>query len=146
MNYFEGRDPGQWRTGVATYAKVRYENIHPGIDLVYYGNQGQLEYDFVVSPGGGPETIALSFQGADDLSPTATGTPSSAPETAESFCARLLTYQEFQSRRQRAWKAATRCSRQPRRLIDGLGGATMPTVQLERDARHNLGRSSSTRC
>jgi len=45
------RDPAKWRTNVPTYAKVHYQNVYPGIDLVYYGNQRQLEYDFVVAPG-----------------------------------------------------------------------------------------------
>src|SRR5208337_1120156 len=49
-NYFIGNDPANWHTSVPTYAKVRYTGIYPGIDLVYYGNQRQLEYDFVVAP------------------------------------------------------------------------------------------------
>ncbi len=47
-NYFIGNDPKKWRTNVANYAKVKYANVYPGVDLVYYGNQRQLEYDFVV--------------------------------------------------------------------------------------------------
>jgi len=50
-NYFIGNDPKKWRTNVPNYGKVRYENVYPGVDLVYYGNQRQLEYDFVVAPG-----------------------------------------------------------------------------------------------
>jgi hypothetical protein len=46
-NYFIGNDPKKWRTNVPTYAKVKYEGVYPGVDLVYYGNQGRLEYDFV---------------------------------------------------------------------------------------------------
>ena len=60
-NYFIGNDPKNWRTDVATYAKVRYEDIYPGVDLVYYGNQGQLEYDFMVAPGADPRAIRLRF-------------------------------------------------------------------------------------
>src|SRR5262249_31144273 len=48
VNYFVGSDSSKWRTGVPTYGKVRYANVYPGVDLVYYGNQRQLEYDFVV--------------------------------------------------------------------------------------------------
>ena len=67
VNYFIGKDPRRWRTGVSTYAKVTYQNLYPGVDLVYYGNQRQLEYDFVVRPGTDPNIIALSFEGADQL-------------------------------------------------------------------------------
>ncbi len=61
-NYFIGNDPGKWRTDVANYAKVRQQSVYPGIDLIYYGNPRQLEYDFVVSPGADPEQIRLHFQ------------------------------------------------------------------------------------
>src|SRR5439155_20561329 len=50
-NYFLGNDPKKWRTHVPTYAQVRYQDLYPGIDLIYYGNQRQLEHDFVVWPG-----------------------------------------------------------------------------------------------
>ena len=53
-NYFLGNDPAKWRTGVPQFARVRYENIYPGINLVFYGNQGHLEYDFQVAPGADP--------------------------------------------------------------------------------------------
>ena len=64
VNYFRGNDPKQWRTNVPTYQKVRWPKVYPGVDLVYYGNQGQLEYDFVVAPGADPQAIrpALHFQ------------------------------------------------------------------------------------
>jgi beta-propeller repeat-containing protein len=73
VNYFIGNDPKQWRTGISTYAKVHYENLYPGVDLVYYGNQRQLEYDFVVRPGADPNIIALNFEGADQLKVDAQG-------------------------------------------------------------------------
>jgi hypothetical protein len=66
-NYFLGKDPKKWRTGVANYAKVRYEDVYPGVDVVYYGNQGKLEHDFVVSPGADPTAIKLAIEGADSL-------------------------------------------------------------------------------
>ena len=72
-NYFIGNDPAKWRTNVPTYAKIRYHDLYPGIDLVYYGNQRQLEYDFVVHPGADPSRIGLHFQGADRLEVDAQG-------------------------------------------------------------------------
>jgi len=72
-NYFIGNNPTKWRTNVPMYAKVRYENVYRGIDLVYYGNQRQLEYDFVVAPGADPRVIRLAFEGADKLALDAHG-------------------------------------------------------------------------
>jgi len=72
-NYFIGRDRSKWRTNVPTYAKVHYREVYPGIDLVYYGNQRQLEYDFVVAPGANPKKIVLGFRGADKLEIDAEG-------------------------------------------------------------------------
>jgi hypothetical protein len=66
-NYLTG-DASQWLTGVANYQRVQYASAYPGIDLVYYGNQRQLEYDFVVSPGGDPSQIAYTLSGSDSLS------------------------------------------------------------------------------
>jgi|SRR5579859_1239803 len=60
-NYFIGNDPKKWRTNIPTYAKVRVEGVYPGVDLVYYGNQGRLEYDFVVRPGGDASAIKLGL-------------------------------------------------------------------------------------
>ena len=66
-NYFRGNDPSKWTTNLATFAKVQYSGVLQGIDLVYYGNQGQLEYDFVVSPGADARLINLKFPGARNL-------------------------------------------------------------------------------
>lgn len=66
-NFFIGNDPKKWHTGVPTYAKVKYTGVYPGIDLVYYGNQDRLEYDFAVAPGADPKTIKLQFGGARKL-------------------------------------------------------------------------------
>jgi hypothetical protein len=66
-NYFLGNDPQQWRTNVANYAKVKYDDVYPGIDMVYYGNGRQLEYDFIVAAGADPSQIKLSIEGAQRL-------------------------------------------------------------------------------
>jgi Beta-propeller repeat/Transmembrane protein 131-like N-terminal len=62
-NYFIGDDPKKWWTNVTSYAKVKYADVYPGVDLVYYGNQGHLEYDFVVAPGADPGRIRLALDG-----------------------------------------------------------------------------------
>jgi hypothetical protein len=66
-NYFLGNDPAKWHSGIPTYAKVKYANVYPGVDLIYYGNQRQLEYDFIVAPGASPKPIQLHFAGAARL-------------------------------------------------------------------------------
>jgi hypothetical protein len=73
VNYFIGSDPAKWCVNVPTYAKVRYPGVYPGIDLVYYGNQQQLEFDFVVAPNADPRHIRLRFGGADHLHLAANG-------------------------------------------------------------------------
>ena len=72
-NYFLGNDPAKWRTQVPHYAKVRYHEVYPGIDLVYYGNPRQLEYDFIVTPGADPSVIQLAFEGAEHVRVDAQG-------------------------------------------------------------------------
>ena len=72
-NYFIGNDPTKWRTNVPTYAKVKYQEIYSGIDLVYYGNQRQLEYDFIVAPGADPRRIAFDVRGAKRIRQDAHG-------------------------------------------------------------------------
>jgi uncharacterized protein DUF11/beta-propeller repeat-containing protein len=66
-NYFIGNDPQKWRTGIPQFAGVRYANVYPGIDLVFYGNQGRLEYDFKVAPGADPSQAELQFDGASKV-------------------------------------------------------------------------------
>jgi uncharacterized protein (TIGR03437 family) len=66
-SYFVGHDPKQWTTDVPNYAQVKYEQVYPGIDLLFYGNQQQLEYDFVVAPGADPKQIKLKFTGAQQM-------------------------------------------------------------------------------
>jgi uncharacterized protein (TIGR03437 family) len=72
-NYFLGRDSSNWHTGVRQFGKVRYRDVYPGIDAVFYGNPQDLEYDFVVRPGADPSRIKLTFEGADSIAADANG-------------------------------------------------------------------------
>ena len=72
-NYFIGNDPAKWRVNVRNYAKVKYEAVYRGVDLLYYGNHGRLEYDLIVAPGADPSIVELAFEGADTVSVDATG-------------------------------------------------------------------------
>lgn len=66
-NYFVGNDRSRWYTDVRHFAKVRYREVYPGIDVVFYGNPGKLEYDFVLRPGADPSRIRLAFDGIESL-------------------------------------------------------------------------------
>lgn len=73
VHYLRGSDPAAWRRNVATYAAVECEEVYPGVDLVYYGNGSELEYDFQVAPGVDPARIRLEFSGARSAEVTAAG-------------------------------------------------------------------------
>ncbi len=72
-NYMIGSDPTKWQTDVPNFARVRYEGLYPGIDAVYYGADGQMEYDFVVAPGASPDAIRMTVDGADAIAVDETG-------------------------------------------------------------------------
>lgn len=72
-NYFIGSDPAKWSTNVPTFAKVKYAGIYSGIDLVYYGTDRQLEYDFVVQPGADPKRVSFDVDGATAVRDNANG-------------------------------------------------------------------------
>jgi uncharacterized protein (TIGR03437 family) len=65
INYFQGEDPARWRTGVASFSRLRYRGVYPGIDLVFYGSGNQLEYDFVVHASADPRSIRMRIDGID---------------------------------------------------------------------------------
>src|SRR2546430_13887624 len=99
INYYIGNEPLKWRTGVPIYAKVEYIGIYPGIDLVYYGNQRQLEYDFVVSPGASPKDIHLSFKGARKIQVNANGELVLRTAAGEVNLHKPLVYQEIDGKK-----------------------------------------------
>ena len=69
-NYFTGADS---QTNIPNYARVHYSQIYPGIDMVYYGNERRLEYDFIVAPGSDPEIVEIGFGGHQDFEIDSTG-------------------------------------------------------------------------
>ena len=66
-SYFLGHDPGQWRTNIPHFARVHYRQVYPGVDLICHGNQGRLQYDFVIAPGADPGVIRLAYAGAQQI-------------------------------------------------------------------------------
>jgi len=73
VNYFIGNDPAQWHPNIPTYARVQYNEVYPGVDMIYYGDGRQMEYDFVVQPNADANRVSLKFVGADDLQVDANG-------------------------------------------------------------------------
>jgi hypothetical protein len=100
VNYFIGDDPRKWHADIPTYARVKYEEVYPGVDLVYYGNEHQLEYDFVVTPGADTHAIELGFQDADKLEIDAEGNLIIAINGAQVVQHAPYIYQEIDGVRQ----------------------------------------------
>jgi hypothetical protein len=92
-NYFLGDDPRGWRTGVPHYARVRYVEVYPGIDLVYYSAAGELEYDFLVAPGADVAAIRMSYDGAKSMHVDAAGDLRIAIDGGELVHRKPVTYQ-----------------------------------------------------
>jgi uncharacterized repeat protein (TIGR01451 family) len=99
-HYLVGNDPEKWRTYVPTYAKVKYEEVYPGVDLIYYGNQRQLEYDFVVAPGADPTVITLAFSGVSSLEMDSVGDLVLRADNEEIRLHKPYVYQEVHGVRQ----------------------------------------------
>lgn len=100
-NYFIGNDPKTWRTDISHYAKVKYEDVYPGIDLVYHSDRGKLEYDFIVAPGADPGSIKLAFEGAQKMEIDAEGQLRLFTSTGQLLFQKPAIYQEVGSVRKR---------------------------------------------
>ncbi len=93
-NYLIGSSPANWRTDIPNYGKVTERAIYRGIDVVYYGNQHALEYDFVVAPGAKPDAIQLAFQGSTNLRVEQGNLVSDPSEAARVRTHQPVAYQE----------------------------------------------------
>lgn len=98
-NYLRGNDPKDWKTDIANFQRVRYENSYDGVDVVFYGNQEKLEYDFVVQPNANPGKIALKFEGADDLEIAGNGDLILKFDGGELLQHKPIVYQEINGER-----------------------------------------------
>lgn len=99
VNYFHGKDPAQWHTHIPTFARLRCNSVYPGIDMVYYGNQRQLEYDFVVAPGAEPGAIKIDFGGAQQTCIAADGSLRVLSAGGELHWGKPVVYQEWGGKR-----------------------------------------------
>jgi hypothetical protein len=98
-NYFIGNNPNKWRTNVPNYGRVKVYDDYPGVDLMYYGNQRQLEEDFVVAPGADPRAITMEITGAERVSIDAQGELVLASAAGEVRWRKPLMYQEVAGER-----------------------------------------------
>ena len=94
VDYFIGKNPANWRTNVPSYARVKYRSIYPGVDLIFYGNQRRLEYDFIVAPDADPKAIALEVEGANRLRIDAGGNLMMGVEGGEVELQKPIVYQQ----------------------------------------------------
>lgn len=97
-NYFRGSDRRGWRTSVPHFSRVRYESIYPGIDLVYHGDQRQLEYDSVLAAVANPRQIELHFDGATRLRLTREGDLLIGNQDESLRMRRPVAYQKYEGR------------------------------------------------
>ena len=98
-NYLIGNDPEKWRTNVRTYSKVKCEQVYKGIDVVYYGNRRQLEYDLIVAPGADFKPVRIAFTGAKSIRTDNRGDLVLETESGEVRQASPFAYQEIGERR-----------------------------------------------
>jgi hypothetical protein len=94
-NYFVGADRAGWRTNVPSFARVTYQKIYPGIDMTFYGNSAELEYDFAVSPGADPGAIRLAYDGIEKIEISEKGDLRLQVASARIEQKRPLVYQEY---------------------------------------------------
>jgi len=98
-SYFRGNDSSKWRTGIPQFGTVRYHDVYPGVDVVYYGNQGNLEYDFQIAPGADPAKIRIAYEGARNLRIEANGDLILTTQTGDVRQKSPMVYQELNGKR-----------------------------------------------
>ncbi len=99
VNYFFGRDHTKWVIDAPTYRRIRYRNVYPGIDAVYYGAKGVLEHDFIVHPGADPALMRMKLEGADRISINAAGAAELHVKGRLVEWKKPVLYQEVQGRK-----------------------------------------------
>jgi hypothetical protein len=127
-NYLIGNDPSKWQAGVRSYARVKYTDVYPGIDLVYYGNNGRLEQDFVIGPGSEPGAIKLSFDGVRRLRIDDNGDLVLAVPGGELRQSKPVAYQLVQGRKQEVASRYRLLARNQVGFEVGAYDATLPLV------------------
>ncbi len=125
VNYFIGNDPKKWHTDVPAFSRVKYAGVYPGVDLVFYGNQRRLEYDFIVAPGADPKAIQLKIVGAQKMRVNAHGDLVLSVPGGEVELQRPLIYQNVRGERREIPGNYT---------IDGLHRVSFSVLSYDRSA------------
>lgn len=100
FNYLIDKDTEKWITNVPTYRRIKYKEIYPGIDLIYYGNEHQLEHDFIVQPNIDPKVINLSFEGAENIEVDKDGHLIVETKTGRLKLLKPIVYQDINGKQQ----------------------------------------------
>jgi Beta-propeller repeat len=100
VNYFIGKDPSQWHSGIPLFGQVSYRRLYPGVDLAFHGSGKQLEFDYLVSPGANTKAIALGFRGADRVTTNAAGNLVLTTAAGAMELNRPIAYQEQNGKRE----------------------------------------------
>ena len=124
-SYFHGQDPRTWKTNIANFARLREAGIYPGIDLIYHGNQRQLEYDFIIEPGADPGVIRLHFTGVEAMYLDGYGNLILKTQAGELVQRRPTVYQATRNGRHKVTG---------RFLIDRSGDVSFSTGKYDRTA------------
>jgi hypothetical protein len=100
VNFYQGNDPGKWRTDVPTYKTIVYQEAYPGIDLKFYGAGQQVEYDLIIKPGADPKQVKFLYQGIKALKVTREGDLTvTLPGGGKLVQKRPVIYQEIDGRK-----------------------------------------------
>lgn len=99
INYFTGNDPGKWRTNIPTYKAIAYKGIYKGIDMRFYGNDYQVEYDIIVKPGADPSNIEIACSGIEDMRITEEGNLEISLKEGKFIQKKPYVYQEIKGKR-----------------------------------------------
>jgi len=100
INYYVGSDRKNWRTGVKQFASVAYRDVYPGVNMVFHGEQRQLEFDFVVAPGADAKTIGMGFGGAQKLATDESGNLVLTSSVGDVVLHKPVAYQEKDGKRE----------------------------------------------
>ncbi|HEV2472244.1 MAG TPA: SBBP repeat-containing protein, partial [Chthonomonadales bacterium] len=67
VSYLAGNDPSKWKRAIPTYARIRYHNLYPGVDVEFYGSHSGIEYDIIAAPGADISRVKMALSGSEEL-------------------------------------------------------------------------------